>query len=441
MSYYAIEDKNVYVGFHCGALGGLDANKREETRLEKSRSDPWYRYTRILDRIPNLDVRTIDEKPVCKASIGSSLRDCLVGSTISDLRTIADDARIARSGANRKADLVELLFNELPKKADRFDEVVSGLGFDAIAVVERLLEGEFVGQGRQLRANEMGSFPFAFLCNKAGNPTWFMPVELRESFAKVDVHKYSKLQETCAAIARLLSTYVVLGGVVPVQEVLDAYRQLVPEDLHSEEQAIQAVRELTRGLQAPFRRREQEGVTYIALAAYPTPDGDYEYCDFTDDNWRLESTGDNKLYASLVSCHQQVMPRAGMGDLLHKRVSEYVYGLPCVQSLVSYFDLHVPSGENEYTFADRMVDELICNFLFRRHTLLAELGRLTRQGWYLCEGFNTAPMLTSLVVGLYRGLPRWELNGWSEVEYLDMQGYPCLIEESLLVPNEFALAS
>ncbi|MBR3224052.1 MAG: hypothetical protein IKF78_01875 [Atopobiaceae bacterium] len=128
-------------------------------------------------------------------------------------------------------------------------------------------------------------------------------------------------------------------------------------------------------------------------------------------------------------------------DMLHKSVSEYVYGLPCVQSLTSYFDLHVPSGENEYTFADRMVDELICNFLFRRHTLLAELERLTRQGWYLCEGFNTAPMLTSLVVGLYRGLPRWELNGWSEAEYIDMQGYPSLIEESLLVPNEFALAS
>ena len=130
-----------------------------------------------------------------------------------------------------------------------------------------------------------------------------------------------------------------------------------------------------------------------------------------------------------------------MDDLRCKSAGEYVYGLSCVQSLVSYFDLHVPSDQNEYTFADRMVDELICNFLFRRHTLLAELGRLTRQGWHLCEGFNAAPMLTSLVVGLYRGLPRWEFNGWSELEYLDMQGYPYLIGETLLVPNEFVLAS
>lgn len=196
--------------------------------------------------------------------------------------------------------------------------------------------------------------------------------------------------------------------------------------------------------QSPFKRWVHEGVTYVALTAYPIRIDDYDYYGLTDSlarNYRLEPMRNDELYASLASCHQQVLSRAGMGDLAHKSVSEYVYGLPCVQSLVSYFDLHVPRGEDEYIFADLMVDELICNFLFRHHTLLAELERLTRKGWYLCEGFNTAPTLTSLVVGLYRGLPRWEFNGWSEVEYIDMRGYPCLIGESLLVPNEFALAS
>ena len=445
MSYYAIEDKNVYTGFHCGALGGLDANKREEAKLRMSHSYLWDSYTRLLDRIPNLNARAREKKPVCKAGPGSSLRDCLLGSTVSDLRNIAQGARIELSGASRKADLVELLFNKLPKQVERFDEVVSNLGLDAISVVERLLEGELVGAGRQWCTNGMGSFPFAFLCNKESKLTWFMPLELREAFAKVDVHKYSSRLETHAAVARLLSTYVVLGGIVPVQEVLDACKQSIPEDLFSEELAMQAVRKLTRDWRSPFNRWEHEGVTYIILSAYPVrADDRAECCDFEDDfsrNCRLESMGDNELYVSLVSCRQRVLPRAGMDDLLHKSVNEYVYGLSCVQSLVSFFDLHVPSDENEYTFADRMVDELICNFMFKHHTLHAELGRLTRQGWYLCEGFNTAPVLTSLVVGLYRGLPRWELNGWSEAEYLDMQGCPCLIGESLLVPNEFALAS
>ena len=230
MTYYAIEDKDVYTGFHCGALGGLDASEREEARLEKSRLYPWECYTRLLDRIPNLDVPTGDEKPVCKARLGSSLRDCLTSSTVCDLRNIAYGAGIAPIRVSRKADIVKLLCNELPKQADRFDEVVSSLGLDAVSLVERLLEGEFVEERQRLCPSGMGSFPFAFLCNEAGNPTWFMPLELREAFTKVDVHKYSKRQETRAAVARLLSTYVVLGGIVPVQEVLDAYRQSISED-------------------------------------------------------------------------------------------------------------------------------------------------------------------------------------------------------------------
>ena len=444
MTDYTIEDRNVYTGFHRGALGGLDANEREEAKLKSSRSYPWSSYIRLLDRIPNLDVRKREERRVCKASLGSSLRDCLLGGTVCDLRSIAYGARIALSRVSRKADLVEILVNELPKQAERFEEVVSGLELDALSMVEHLLEGEFVGEQQYPCTYGMDSFPFAFLCQREGNPTWFMPPELREAFSEVDVHKYSKRRRTYAGVARLLSTSVVLGGIVPVQEVLDAYRQSIPEDSFSEEEAIQAVRELTRDLRGPFYRWEHGGVAYVALAAYPISANDPGYCDFADGfsrDYRLESVGDDGLYASLVSCHQRALPRAGMDDLRCKSAGEYVYGLSCVQSLVSYFDLHVPSDQNEYTFADRMVDELICNFLFRRHTLLAELGRLTRQGWHLCEGFNAAPMLTSLVVGLYRGLPSWEFNGWSELEYLDMQGYPYLIGETLLVPNEFVLAS
>ena len=374
MSYYAIADKDVYTGFHCGALSGLSANEREEAKRKGLHSYSWDRYTRLLDRMPDLDVHARGEKAVCKATLGSSLKDCLSSSTVSDLRDVASGARISLLHKNRKAEIVEVLDNELPKQVDRFDEVIANFGLQALSVVERLLAGEFVEVERYSRNDVMGSFPFAFLCKEENKPTWFMPQELREAFAKVNVHKYTKRMEMRATVARLLLTYTVLGGIVSVQEVLDAYRQSVPEDLYREEQAMQAVRELTRGFRSPFSRWEHEGVTYVALAACSVSTNNREYCEFTDGpsrNYRLESIWDEELYASLVLLHKQALPRAGMDDLFDKSVSEYVYGLPCVQSLVSYFDQHVPVGEREYAFADRMVDELICNFMFRRHTLLA----------------------------------------------------------------------
>ncbi len=445
MSYYAIEDKNAYTGFHCGALGSLDVSKREEEVKRKASCYGFYdRYTRLLDRAFGLDVHTTDSRSACKASPGSSLNDCLLRSTAQELRRIASIARISIPSKSKKADIVKILEDGLPKQVDRFDEVVSHLNLQALSVVERVLKGEFVETGRYLCEGGMGSFPFAFLCGRDGKAIWHMPQELREAFANVDVHKYSEHLEMRASVSQLILTHTVLGGITPVQEVLDSYKQTLPEDSFDEGQFMRVVHELTRDCWGMYRRWEHEDVTYIVLAAFPVYENNavrYYRADGYAGDYRLESMWDTELYASLVPLHKQSSPRAVMDDLLNKPVSEYVYGLPCVQALVSYFDRHVPECEGEYTFADRMVDELICNFMFRHHTLAAELQRLTRQGWYLAEGFNAAPLLTSLVVGLYRGLPRWEFNGWSEVEYIDMQGYPRLIGESLLAGDEFALAS
>lgn len=445
MSYYAIEDKDVFSGFHRGVLSGLDANRREEVKQE--RSSFYYsreRYARMLYRVPDTGIHRRGEKPVCKASIGSSLHECLFRSTAQELRWVASEAEIKLPKNCRKAELVEFLNAELPKQADRFDEAASNLGLEALLIVEKLLEGEPVRTPGYSRRNELEAFPFAFLCEDGDACSWFMPQELRDAFSKVDVRRYSERLTTRGDIAQLVMTYTVLGGIVPVQDVLDAYKQSVPEGSFDEGQFFQTVRELTRDWKSMFKRWKYEDVDYIVLAAYPVGSECCEHYDFIDSSsryYRLESIWDDKCYASLVSLHKQVLPRVDMDDLLHVSVGDYVYGLPCVQELTSFFDRHVPSNEDEYEFADRAVDELICNFMFKRHTLAAELKRLTRQGWYLCEGFNSAPMLTSLVVRLYQELPRWEFNGWSEVEFIDMQGYPCLIGEVPLAADELALAS
>lgn len=445
MSYYAIEDKDVFTGFHRGALSGLDAIGRE--KVKQDRFSYYYsreRYARLLYRIPGTGIHRRREKPVCKASPGSSLHECLLRSTAQDLRAVASAADIKLPKNCRKAELVEFLNVELPKQVDVFDEAISYLGLEALTIVQKLLEGESVSMNEYSRGSDLGAFPFAFLCADGNASSWFMPQELRDAFSKVDTRRYSEHLKMHDDIARLVLTHTVLGGIVPLQDVLDSYRQLVPGDSFDEEQFLQAVRELTRDWNSMFNRWEYEGVDYIVFAAYPVSAERcdcYDFMDGSSKNYRLESIWDVQRWASLVSLHSQVLPRAGMDDLLDVSVGDYVYGLPCVQELVSFFDQHVPSNENEYEFADRAVDELICNFMFKHHALAAELRRLTRQGWYLCEGFNSAPTLTSLVVRLYQELPRWEFNGWSEVEFIDMQGYPCLIGEAPLAAEELALAS
>ena len=141
---------------------------------------------------------------------------------------------------------------------------------------------------------------------------------------------------------------------------------------------------------------------------------------------------DSKLSSkTLAQRHDGLMARAATDALADKTVADYVYGLDCVRQLTDYFDTHVPIHEDDWNFAYKETDAIIGDFMFGRATLSNVLGRLTKKGWYLAEGSNAAPKLTQLVCKLYREIPRWEFNGWSEQEVIDMQGLPCLIGESL----------
>lgn len=128
-------------------------------------------------------------------------------------------------------------------------------------------------------------------------------------------------------------------------------------------------------------------------------------------------------------------------SLCGNEIASFVYNLPSVVALTSYFDAHVPRNESDLTFADFMVDRLIGSFLVGNAKLVSVLKELTNEGWFLSEGSNVAVELTMLVRDLYLNLPRWEFNGWSQREYLDMLDVPCLISESSRFYENLDLAS
>ena len=84
----------------------------------------------------------------------------------------------------------------------------------------------------------------------------------------------------------------------------------------------------------------------------------------------------------------------------------------CVR-LRAYFDAHVPDGEDDYAFADRMVEEIAMSSI--------ESGSLQEIFAYLMDrGFdrlaNQDDRLTLLVTNVFNAMPSWENNGWSPQE-------------------------
>jgi hypothetical protein len=81
--------------------------------------------------------------------------------------------------------------------------------------------------------------------------------------------------------------------------------------------------------------------------------------------------------------------------------------------LRAYFDAHVPDGEDDYSFADRVVEEVVLSSI--------ESGSLQEIFGYLMDrGFDRLDdqdgRLSLLVTNVFNAMPSWENNGWSPQE-------------------------
>lgn len=90
--------------------------------------------------------------------------------------------------------------------------------------------------------------------------------------------------------------------------------------------------------------------------------------------------------------------------------------LPPLRQLRDFYDAHVPDGEDDYVYADRMTEELVC-FSFDGGNIDYYLGELQAQGRNGCA--EDADLLLRFVENAWSALPSWELNGWSSQELVE----------------------
>ncbi len=90
--------------------------------------------------------------------------------------------------------------------------------------------------------------------------------------------------------------------------------------------------------------------------------------------------------------------------------------LPAVKQLRDFYDAHVPDGEDDYLYADRMVEELIC-FSFDGGNIDYYLEEVQAQGRNDCA--EDPELLLRLIENAWSAFPSWELNGWSSQELVE----------------------
>lgn len=443
---YGIQNRNVITNFHKGCLAGLDTTERARKQSESWRYDPTSK--RLLSLPETRGVSTPHcFRPNTKATLGSSLADTLQGSTMSEIYDGSRRIELRLPTNQRKADQISFLVDYLPAAQEQFRDFAAKVDSSAFEVLLQTLSGKAVEHNRLSKEPYYvpNLVPFVFVCREDNGYASYMPPELQEAFAGIDMSHIAKQRAALLAVNKALHAYTALCGIALLEDVycyLDSNM-----NRHFERTLFdECVATLTENsAETPYCLVAIDGLTYVKRHTEMSSDLRWRHQHWYSYDFGFERHKEFKSNSlspeALVEQHRFVASRLDSCNTCDFDAGSFIYGLACVKDLSSFFDAHVPSDRDDEFFADEMVDDLIESFLFENAGLRETLRELTERGWYTCEGGNAAPQLTRLVCNLYLELPRWEFNGWSERECIDMLDAPCLISETLEVHEELDLAS
>lgn len=432
VSHDAAEDDVLPAGFHRGELAGLTAGDREEavrahmvrvaSALSPSRKD--------------FDRRARKHEPV------SSLAGCLMLLTKDELESIAQVLGMGGLSRLRKAEMVAELVAELPAAVPALEARLLFVSDEDYRLARKVAGGERVTFGAgdlRVHALEWPIEPYTFLFRDGDNYTVLAADEMLPAFAALDFDAMDRTRRQNAQALSCVDACTMFCGVASLDDVYDQYRALVSDVLDREEFDALVESEAMVG-QASFDLWTYPPTDYVI---HYTLGADYMAQEYARSQQRalgemLRNTETGELRMpldrfvdtvrsdlanelewleqykrELVESQSNLPMKPLSRSLLENDVlGELLDDASCMR-LRAYFDAHVPDGEDDYTFADRLVEEVVMSSI--------ESGSLQEIFGYLMDrGFerlaDQGGRLSLLVTNVFNAMPSWENNGWSPQE-------------------------
>jgi hypothetical protein len=129
-----------------------------------------------------------------------------------------------------------------------------------------------------------------------------------------------------------------------------------------------------------------------------------------------ELMGLEQYRTHLLDCHSRTPRRPLDAGVAEGGYLAELASRPAVVQLRDFLDAHVPDGEDDYLYADRVVDDLILHSIDSGDAM-AFLDEAEQAG--LGECAEDTGLLPRLLENAYGALPSWEFNGWSPQEVME----------------------
>lgn len=420
-------------GFHRGALAGLSIGERRQA-VERHFAE---HATPISVAAKTFDKRVRKREPI------TDLKQCLSLLTKAELEVVAQVLGMGGLSRMRKAEMVDELAEELPNSPDAFESrllIVGDRDFEMARVLAETGKVVFGLGDRNRYAFVWPIEPYTFLFRGVSSYTFVVPEELRRMMAGVDFDAIGRVRRQQKQAISCIDACVTMCGVAAVDDVYDQYRALVSDVLSREEfdQLIEAATYFGDAafdvwtyvptdylvhytLTPDFVAQEFARSQRVVLDAFMrhTETGEISSAPFrrmvgqVRDNLAAELEKLEQYKRDLVESQSNMPMKPLSRTLLENDVMGELLDDENAVRLRAFLDERIPDGEDDYSFADRVVEEMV----------LTAIESGTLQGMYAVAGDFGIEGCTAdeqrfalLITNLYNAMPSWENNGWSPQE-------------------------
>ena len=435
-------------GFHRGALAGLSAEERKAA-LDGHLAE--------LDQSPEAvkSLRTwFDSKMTLRAAPSTDLETCLNACKKAMLQELAVELTVGLPASARKAEFAREIAQVVPQNFDLMESTLVEVPESAFSALERALrEGDFSFTAADIKAPVEVSpvEPYSFVFRVQDDYTLVVPVEVRRMMQAADLDNLLRRRKQRKAAVACMEAAVVFYGAATVDQVYEQYCLAYSDPMDKADFELLAYREasfndmgfclwnyesvpyivhftLSRDYVAQHLLSQQRGrIMDFAQSGQVTQQGFNSIAQ--NARTALQAAFDDleKLLETLVATHKEFAPRPFDFDPLTQDCMDTVFADQSVVALRAFFDEHVPDGQDDYLFADRVVEEIVTSAIevgdiHDVYTFVHDSGIE-----FCCEDPDRLPMLVS---GVFSAMPSWDSFGYSPIEIFEqMTGRKVFLNE------------
>ena len=265
--------------------------------------------------------------------------------------------------------------------------------------------------------------------------TFVIPEDIMDLLGTLDWDGIKEQIISYQAAADIAEAIADLRGIVKVDDAFEEFRRFYPESLSIEqfEDAVMgAIRDESISCSWLDADDDNSYILNYEIAGYYSSlfsDGDEE--EEYDDAF-LEGPFEALSFITDQQSGKRARPLE-RGMLSSIGLFDWKCARPAVRALRNYLDENVPDSQNDYYFADAVIEELIdtmtCGGLIGSESVNQWLKILTDHDYFPNEAHMTR--MIRLLMNMYNSLPSWLNNGWAPNELADaMSGRKTFYDEN-----------